>query len=145
MSAILGQAGAGTAGAQRRGHVTRTRNEQPRSAGVPTPLPKISTLMVLPRPPGMSSVFSARRRLQDRRASIAGRAEAEQEVGLIEEAERRQARGFGRRADAREVDVGRDVLLAGHAEPGRRVRRTLGPAIVCRANVVSVPPAWVAE
>ena len=42
-------------------HVTRIRYEQPRSAGVPTPLPRISTLCVLPRPPGISSVFSARR------------------------------------------------------------------------------------
>src|SRR5439155_7696275 len=39
-------------------HVTRTRNEQPRSAGVPTPLPRINTLWVLPRPPGITSVFT---------------------------------------------------------------------------------------
>ena len=46
---------------QRNRDVTRIRNEQPRSAGAPTPLPRISTLCVLPRPPGMSSVLSARR------------------------------------------------------------------------------------
>src|SRR6185295_19711402 len=43
-------------------HVTRIRYEQPRSAGVPTPLPKIMTLCVLPRPPGITRVFSARDR-----------------------------------------------------------------------------------
>src|SRR5204862_1204859 len=32
-------------------HVTRTRYEQPRSVGVPTPLPRRSTLCVLPSPP----------------------------------------------------------------------------------------------
>ena len=44
--------------------VSRTRYEQPFSAGVPTPLPKISTLCVLPNPPGSNSVFSASRWLK---------------------------------------------------------------------------------
>ena len=69
-----------------------------------------------------------------------------QEVGLIEEAERRQALGFGRGAHAGEVDVRRDVLFARHAasQAGASAGRS-GPAIVCRANVVSVPPACVTE
>src|SRR5207245_1536281 len=33
--------------------VTRVENEQPLSAGVPTSFPKISTLCVLPNPPGI--------------------------------------------------------------------------------------------
>src|SRR2546426_3272709 len=40
-------------------HVTRTRYEHPTSAGVPTALPRISTLCVLPRPPGMRRVLRA--------------------------------------------------------------------------------------
>src|SRR4029453_4904184 len=43
-------------------HVTRVPKEQPRSAGVPTAFPKIITLCVDPKPPGTSSVFSARAR-----------------------------------------------------------------------------------
>src|SRR5439155_10707957 len=42
-----------------RAHVTRTRYEQPTSAGAPTALPRISTLCVLPRPPGMRRVLRA--------------------------------------------------------------------------------------
>ena len=42
-------------------HVTRIRYEQPRSAGVPTPLPSSRTFNVLPRPPGIRRVFRARR------------------------------------------------------------------------------------
>src|SRR5712692_1252617 len=41
-------------------HVIRTRYEQPRGAGVPTPLPRINTLCVLPSPPGMMSVLRCR-------------------------------------------------------------------------------------
>jgi hypothetical protein len=37
--------------------VTRTRYEQPASAGRPTSLPRINTFIVLPRPPGISSIF----------------------------------------------------------------------------------------
>ena len=48
------------------------------------------------------------------------------------------------RADAREVDVCRDVLGARLASHGGWPP-CLGPAIVWRANVVSVPAAWVAE
>ena len=40
-------------------HVTRILNEQPFNAGVPTPLPRISTLCVLPRLPGIISVCIA--------------------------------------------------------------------------------------
>ena len=72
--------------------------------------------------------------------------EPKQEVGLIEEPERDEAFVLGGGADAREVDVCREVLLA------RAARATAacplgvsGPAIVCRENVVSVPPACVAE
>ena len=53
--------------------------------------------------------------------------------------------GFGRRADAREVDVRRDVLLAGRRSHGGARAPDSGPAIVCRANVVSVPPACVSR
>src|SRR5438309_9268148 len=42
-----------------RAHVTRTRYEQPTSAGAPTALPRISTLCVLPRPPGLRMVVRA--------------------------------------------------------------------------------------
>src|SRR5262249_26563645 len=40
-------------------HVTRTLSEHPASAGAPTPLPRIRTFIVLPRPPGITRVLSA--------------------------------------------------------------------------------------
>src|SRR5205085_2268338 len=43
-----------------RPHVTRIRYEHPRNGGTPTPLPKIMTLCVLPRLPGMISVLRLR-------------------------------------------------------------------------------------
>src|SRR5581483_7251513 len=46
----------------RRSYVSRSLYEAQRSAGLPTPLPKMRTLCVLPSPPGSSSVFSASRR-----------------------------------------------------------------------------------
>ena len=92
---------------------------------MPTPLPKIMTLCVLPRPPGISSVFSARRFFEVRKIrKVRGVREVgkrEQKIRLIEKPERRQAVGFGRRTDTREVHVGRDVLLAGLREPRRSV------------------------
>ena len=53
-------------------HVTRIRYEQPRSAGVPTPLPSSRTFNVLPRPPGIRRVFRARRSLRSARFSGPG-------------------------------------------------------------------------
>src|SRR5712691_1862200 len=46
-------------------HVTRTLNEHPSSAGVPTPLPRMSTLCVLPSPPGTMSVLNCGLRRAD--------------------------------------------------------------------------------
>ena len=43
----------------------------------------------------------------------------EQEIGLIEKSERGQPCRFGRGADAGEVDVGGDVLLARRHQPWR--------------------------
>src|SRR5581483_2008546 len=40
-------------------HVARTLNDVPINGGVPTPLPRISTFIVLPRPPGITRVLSA--------------------------------------------------------------------------------------
>ena len=42
-------------------HVSRTRKSSPSAPVCPTSLPKISTLCVLPSPPGSSNVFSASR------------------------------------------------------------------------------------
>src|SRR2546430_9568556 len=39
--------------------------EQPRSAGAPTPLPRIRTFCVLPRPPGMMRVLNCGLRIAD--------------------------------------------------------------------------------
>src|SRR5437762_13321962 len=69
------------------GHVARTRNEHPRSAGEPTPLPRISTLCVLPRPPGMTSVLRCR--------------DSQQKIRLVEEAERLQPFTLGRSEERR--------------------------------------------
>ena len=115
---------------------------------MPTPLPRISTLCVLPRPPGISSVFRARRCLRSRavrevrevRRFDGSRRGAEQEIRLIEKPERRQAFGFGRRADAREVHVRRDVLLAGMREPRRRVGETIRAPPWCGARRSSAFP-----
>ena len=46
--------------------------------------------------------------------------QAQDEIGLIEEPERRQARALGGGPHAREVHVRRDVLFAGTRQPGRR-------------------------
>src|SRR5687768_8870992 len=45
-------------------HVILTRYDSPHSGAVPTPLPSRSTFIVLPRPPGHRSVFSASRVLR---------------------------------------------------------------------------------
>src|SRR6185369_3065196 len=42
-------------------HVTRPWEDSAVSFGAPTPLPRTITFIVLPRPPGMTSVFSASR------------------------------------------------------------------------------------
>src|SRR5439155_10022722 len=52
--------------------------------------------------------------------------ETEEEVGLIEKAERLHSFGFGGRTDAREVDVRGDILLARMLEPCRRAAGRLG-------------------
>ena len=94
----------------------------------------------------MISVFSASAApARSRTSSSADPQQAQQEVGLIEKPERRQPFGFGRGAHAGEVDVRGDVLLARLLEPRRRVRRSPGPPLVWRANVVSVPAECVAE
>ena len=110
---------------------------------MPTPLPRISTFIVLPRPPGISSVFSASRlhcRSSVRLRSRLEFGERQQKVRLIEKAERRAALRFGRRADAREVDVRGDVLLARLAQP-RRAPCGLRAGRSCAANRSSACPA----
>ncbi len=110
-------------------HVTRIRNEHPLSAGVPTPLPRINTLCVLPRPPGISSVLKRKRGPSGSRGSSEVRrwTEAEQKVCLVEKSECREPFRFGGGANAREVHVRRDVLLAGLTEPRGRLVRRLRP------------------
>jgi hypothetical protein len=49
--------------------------------------------------------------------------DSEQEIGLIEKSQRDEPRVFGGTLDAGEIDVRRDVALAGLLEPGRRVAR----------------------
>ena len=82
---------------------------------------------MLPRPPGISSVFSARRfaRIERIRGSQA-RAEPIRKYVWSRKPSVVRPSASAARADAREVDVGRDVLLAGVAQPRRRVARRLG-------------------
>ena len=59
---------------------------------------------------------------------------------------RRQAFGLGGGADAREVDVRGEVLLAGLLAAMRARRPAIpGRPLVCRAKVVSVPAACAGE
>ena len=62
-------------------------------------------------------------------------------IGLVEEAERRQSFGFGGAPHAREVDVRRDVLLAGVLEPRRRRSTPSDPDAACAACRSSACPA----
>ena len=104
----------------------------------PTPLPRISTLCVLPRPPGMSSVFSASRFFRSDTSRF-GRDQADQEIRLVEETERRQPLGFGsRRTLVKSTCAVMSCSPASCSQAGASDDDS-GPAAVWRANVVSVP------
>ena len=110
---------------------------------MPTPFPKISTLCVLPRPPGISSVFSARRRLQ-----VAGvdRQPRRGPAGSTSDRGSRGSSGPRLRAAMRTLVKSTCAVMsrspASSSHAGASAGRS-GPAIVWRANVVSVPPACV--
>ena len=105
-------------------YVILIRYEHPFSAGFPTSLPKISTLWVLPSPPGRSNVFIASRWLHRQMLEIRD-AEPEHEVGLIQAPEDVQARALRRPRHAGEIDVRGDVTLAGLLEEIGRLRVVL--------------------
>ncbi len=126
------------------GFMSRAREtDRPASLGVPTPFPRISTFIVLPRPPGITSVFSARRSFRSSVAKSIG-AERHQEIHLIEKAERRAPFRFCRTPHAREVDVRGQILLARLAQPAASSPTPARPSDAAR-KLVSVPAECVTE
>ncbi len=100
--------------------MTRMRYEHPASRGCPTPFPKIITFIVLPRPPGISSVFSALPLFASARLHGTRVQQAHHEVRLVQEAERCEPFGLRGFPHAGEVDVGGDVPLTRIGQPRRR-------------------------